>query len=451
MDTSVQVFSTRKKFLPIPMSKEITSDADIYSPVSRILPPTTPPMSMPSSDSTSSPVRPQRRILRPPAPSSDSDCSSASNSSSVRPQRMILPPPPSIIQRATFPAKYKPTVSTNMQSESKPMETSSLSENKDDIDVIDIRKPPQKKTHELFPSSSEVKTDKSISAPPVLIKNGWCQVKITSYTMQNGLMNKSYTMPMLPECSDTLNNLISLDKKNFKVCFDFDCTLTVRHFYHATTVYNGEPQGIHIHNALPKYLEESRFPSFEELDTETIELGFKPYKEWCESFFGTKERLTKLANMFTDLKLLGRDMYILTRGNPQDVAFMLHSVGLLKFIKGINGINYDDYSRPTVWYDVVNGKLSEPVERKYNGKDHFIFEAIKTHNILYVDDDPEEHNHVVRCLNRSINKDKYYNVGQGSAVDNTTIQNNCIEFSNFSKNGEGVTFEMMDLILKICK
>lgn len=307
---------------------------------------------------------------------------------------------------------------------------------------------------------------KSCSAPARL--ENTCKIKIYSYTNDQKVVSQSLTISTdlitNSQLTDSLGELLERDIKPINICFDFDCTLTSSEersgYIRGTKIPNAHFYWSMVHTDQGRALRElfadfgNGFPSFESLNNAVCGY-YEPFEDWCLSFYGTPERLDKLQNLFSTLKKYGHCIYILTRGHPFYTSCMLHWANLLKYVDGVNGNN--SIGVP-VWYDVSEGVLSAPIEHKYQTKDDFIKEQLRQGKpVLYVDDDDQEHHAVIKEIindnigDLSAHKNCYYNVGQACGTEDDVLKSQCLDFSNFSKNGDGISFEMMDMILEICQ
>jgi hypothetical protein len=197
--------------------------------------------------------------------------------------------------------------------------------------------------------------------------------------------------------------------------FDFDCTLTARHFYYYIHNFNAFERmygaGLTTDKETQKRINEfyvGYFKNNEELD-QVKDVKYRT--NFLNLIFGRKERLEEIINMFDRI---GREnLYIASRGDKSQI------LKLLRYTFGI-----DDLSAFIKDENVFGGV----------NKTEILKNIFKDKNIFYVDDDHEEHNYFVRDLSSAFEKITGYGVDK--YIDKKT--NKIYTFYNdLTKNKEG--------------
>ena len=154
------------------------------------------------------------------------------------------------------------------------------------------------------------------------------------------------------------------------VVFDFDCTLTYKHWYHFTMdLATFERKFGSISDELN--CREQILECLKKRIIYTLSFG---ERNWIiDNFMGGAERLTYIKEMMKTLTKAGNTLYISSRGNKKDIETFLNIVGLNTYFMSDNVYGYE------MKKDLLIKKL-----------------IAKNDNVVYIDDDNTEHLNFLR-------------------------------------------------------
>jgi len=213
------------------------------------------------------------------------------------------------------------------------------------------------------------------------------------------------------------------------IVFDFDCTLTINHYFHF--IHNNSDK---INKAYSERFKSDNIKEFigkilnENLNQDETDFVI-------EHFFGGYYRLKILKNL---LKKFRRDSYevlIASRGVKNHIYILLKIAELYQYFDEINYGTNDTF-------EYEPGKSQYPIAGVRKNKEELLLEKIKSNrykNIYYFDDDPQECKSFLGKFNHS-NKVKLDNDYYDSYK--LTFEGFQFEFNFFScliKEGEGLS------------
>jgi len=164
------------------------------------------------------------------------------------------------------------------------------------------------------------------------------------------------------------------------IVFDFDCTLTTRHWYYFLNDLNKFLE-MYKNDPVIKGYQKDQLTMFREniLNNNTFDIAIL-----INLFFGGYERIGKLTNLFSALKRYNYDMYISSRGISSQVSNALYKSGLYNYF--------------TMIHTVLDGNLlfiQTGVTEKYLApKNQFIYNKLfmeyNYRKLIYLDDTNDE-------------------------------------------------------------
>jgi len=201
--------------------------------------------------------------------------------------------------------------------------------------------------------------------------------------------------------------------------FDFDCTLTIKHFYYFVSDYDIFKNAYSITSTNTIY---DKIRDYYLKDTIADETDKETYiTPFINLFFDGQERLNKIKKMF---ERIGKEnLYIATRGIKSNVVKILRLID-------VGDLIHEDHINP-----LINGKEVD--------KDILLEDLFKTKNIFYADDNHEEHIKFINKNNPTIVRE----------TENTTVYrgrngNTYTFYKSLMKEGGGISEDMLDRIAK---
>ena len=150
------------------------------------------------------------------------------------------------------------------------------------------------------------------------------------------------------------------------IIFDFDCTLTTKHFYHFMNINNKI-----LDSKVLEYIDDiDNFKKVIETGCNNITDIFKQIL--INEFFGGNERLEKLKEVLQKLKEYNCRIIIASKGKHNQIISLLKCLGLFEM------------------FDEIHGDLSTKIE--------LIYEKIsnKTKYLYYFDDDRRDNDSLIK-------------------------------------------------------
>ena len=215
------------------------------------------------------------------------------------------------------------------------------------------------------------------------------------------------------------------------IVFDFDCTLTTKHYYYFMNKNN-----INHQTKLP-ILDTKITDTIDDLDKfrnhiRNNETSLVEKQIIIDQFFGGDSRFQKLKDVLQTLKDRGCHIIIASRGKKEEIIALLKCVGMLDLFNEI-------YGQPTSKTFLLFNKMNR-IECKY---------------LYYFDDDRTENDTLINDFreDKALKKENMENNFEVSII--TILTSNLshnVEYNFFNKlekNGNGLTIEYLDNLLII--
>ena len=160
------------------------------------------------------------------------------------------------------------------------------------------------------------------------------------------------------------------------VIFDFDCTLTMRHYYHFLRNQN-------LWKDMYRGYEYNSVTASVILGLGTIPEQSKEYI--VDAIWGGHDRVENIRELLKYLKTMGYDLAVSSRGKKYEIATALNIIDCKKYFSVIQG---------------SDGVLSQDGVSQYSRKTDFIKRYVfKNYDkVIYIDDDSDEHKEVTKFL-----------------------------------------------------
>lgn len=210
--------------------------------------------------------------------------------------------------------------------------------------------------------------------------------------------------------------VVTTNKPNICVVYDFDCTITYAHFSWFTRNIDKFLQGDHwVPNALDDLSDPQQIKDrIRELSTAVIDaiikfnddpsqihLSDKDKKTFIELIFNPKSNPTRLADIRQSFDYLAKEgcyLYISSRGDCIYVKWCLKVIDMTNIFEFVNAFQYRG---SPIKFDDRN-KTLDNCKQHGHGKVDFITKYLmpQYNNIIYIDDDKKEHGEIASNLDQ---------------------------------------------------